>query len=154
MLACCKQSVVETTGHFVLWFSFILVLRSLKVILIVIWASAWDFQQCGMCNQQSLRSACSYAQSDQSLCLSPEYSMIVKLLTEHHLEFLSLKWGCRGSSESTIVKMPHCWNFYALAQIIVILPSLAFYCFFSTRLINLIKHEYSCKILYFVSSKL
>ena len=28
--------------------------------------------------------------SDQSLCLSLEYSMTVKLLTEHHLEFLSL----------------------------------------------------------------
>ena len=26
--------------------------------------------------------------------------MIVKLLTEHHLEFLSLKGGCRGSSEN------------------------------------------------------
>ena len=36
--------------------------------------------------------------------------MIVKLLTEHHLEFLSLKGGCRGSSESTLVKMPHCWK--------------------------------------------
>ena len=31
--------------------------------------------------------------------------MIVKLLTEHHLEFLSLKGGCRGSSESTLVKL-------------------------------------------------
>ena len=31
--------------------------------------------------------------------------MIAKLLTEHHLKFLSLKGGCRGSSESTIVKM-------------------------------------------------
>ena len=31
--------------------------------------------------------------------------MIVKLLTEHHLEFLSLKGCCRGSSESTLVKM-------------------------------------------------
>ena len=30
--------------------------------------------------------------------------MIVKLLTEHHFEFLSLKGGCRGSSESTLVK--------------------------------------------------
>ena len=29
--------------------------------------------------------------SDQSLCSSLEYSMNVKLLTEHHLEFLSLK---------------------------------------------------------------
>ena len=30
--------------------------------------------------------------------------MIVKLLTEHHLEFLSLKGGCRGLSESTLVQ--------------------------------------------------
>ena len=36
--------------------------------------------------------------------------MIVKLLTEHHLEFLSSKGGCRGSIESTHVKMPHCWK--------------------------------------------
>ena len=43
-----------------------------------------------MCNQQSLKSACALAQSDQSLCQSLEYSR-VKLLTEHHLEFLSLK---------------------------------------------------------------
>ena len=28
--------------------------------------------------------------------------MIVKLLTEHHLEFLSLNGGCSGSSESTL----------------------------------------------------
>ena len=28
--------------------------------------------------------------------------MIVKLLTEHHLEFLSLNGDCRGSSESTV----------------------------------------------------
>ena len=40
--------------------------------------------------------------------LSTPYSMIVKLLTEHHLEFLSLKGGCRGSYESTHIKMPHC----------------------------------------------
>ena len=61
-----------------------------------IWASAWDFQQCDMCKQQSLRSACAWAQSDQSLCCWLEYSMIVKLLTEHHLECLSLEEGCRG----------------------------------------------------------
>ena len=30
--------------------------------------------------------------------------MIVQLLTEHHLKFLSLKAGCRGSSESTLSK--------------------------------------------------
>ena len=43
--------------------------------------------------------------------------MIVKLLTEHHLEFLSLKGGCRVSSESTHVKIPHCWKSHALAHI-------------------------------------
>ena len=63
-----------------------------------------------MCDQQSLRSACANAQSDQSLCLSLEYSMSVKLLNEHHLEFLRLKGDCTGSSESTLVKMPHCWK--------------------------------------------
>ena len=36
--------------------------------------------------------------------------MTVKLLTQHHLEFLSLKGGCTGSSESTLVKIPHCWK--------------------------------------------
>ena len=30
--------------------------------------------------------------------------MIVKLLTERHLEFLNLKRGCRGSSESRLSK--------------------------------------------------
>ena len=30
--------------------------------------------------------------------------MIVKLLTEHNLEFLSFKGGCRGSPESKYVK--------------------------------------------------
>ena len=33
--------------------------------------------------------------------------MSVKLLTEHNLEFLSLTGRCTGSSESTLVKMPH-----------------------------------------------
>ena len=42
---------------------------------------------------------------------------MIKLLTEHHLEFLSLKGGSRGSSESTHVKMPHCWKSHALAHI-------------------------------------
>ena len=44
--------------------------------------------------------------------------MIVTLLTEHHLEFLSLKGGCRGSSKSTHVNMSNCWKFYAAAQIL------------------------------------
>ena len=44
--------------------------------------------------------------------------MTIKLLTEHNFEFLRLKAGCRGSSESTHVKLPHCWKSHALAQII------------------------------------
>ena len=43
--------------------------------------------------------------------------MIVKLLIEHHLEFLSLNGGSRGSSESTLVKMSNCWKSHALAHI-------------------------------------
>ena len=43
--------------------------------------------------------------------------MIVKLLTEHHLEFLSIKGGCRGSSESTLVKMSNCWKSHDAAHI-------------------------------------
>ena len=71
-----------------------------------------------MCDPQSLRSACAYGQSDQSLCLSLLYSMSVKLLTEHNLEFLSLKGGCTGSSESTLVKMSNKWKSHAVAQLL------------------------------------
>ena len=46
-----------------------------------------------------------YAQPDQSLCYSLEYSMNIKQLTEHTLEFLCLKGGCTGSSESIHVKL-------------------------------------------------
>ena len=45
--------------------------------------------------------------------------MIVKLLTEHHLEFLSLKGGCRGSSESTLVKISNCWKYHVAARILL-----------------------------------
>ena len=44
--------------------------------------------------------------------------MIVELLTEHHLEFRSLKGGCRGLSESTLAKMSNCWKSHAAAQIL------------------------------------
>ena len=43
--------------------------------------------------------------------------LCVKLLAEHHLQFLSLKVGCTGSSESIHVKMPHCWKSHVTAQI-------------------------------------
>ena len=42
--------------------------------------------------------------------------MSVNLLTEHYLEFPSLKEECTGSSESTLVKMPHCWKSRVGAQ--------------------------------------
>ena len=42
--------------------------------------------------------------------------MTVKLLTEHHLEFLSFKGGCTGSSESILDKMMHCWKSYDTTQ--------------------------------------
>ena len=69
-----------------------------------------------MCDQQRLRPACAYEQSDQSLCLSLEYSMTAKLLADQHLEVLSLKVFCTGSSDSTFVKMPHCWKSQVAAQ--------------------------------------
>ena len=45
--------------------------------------------------------------------------MSVKLLNELHFEFLSLKAGCTGCSESTLVKMPHCWKSYVAAHIVL-----------------------------------
>ena len=50
--------------------------------------------------------------------------MIVKLLTEHHLEFLSLKGGCRGSFEFTLVKMLNCWKSHAAAHLSMTLYAL------------------------------
>ena len=43
--------------------------------------------------------------------------MIVKVLTEHHLEFLGLTGGCTGSFESTLVKLPHCLKSLSTAHI-------------------------------------
>ena len=43
--------------------------------------------------------------------------MTFKLLTEQHLEFLSLIGGCTGSSESTLVKMPHCWKLHVTVHL-------------------------------------
>ena len=43
--------------------------------------------------------------------------MIVKLLTEYRLEFQ--KGGCRGSYESTHVKMQNCWKSHALSPFFI-----------------------------------
>ena len=47
--------------------------------------------------------------------------MIVELLTEHHLECLSLEGGCRGSSESTHVKMSNYLKSHALVHMCYLL---------------------------------
>ena len=41
--------------------------------------------------------------------------MIVKLVAEQHLESLSLKGGCRGSSESTLVNS---WKSHAASHLL------------------------------------
>ena len=95
--------------------------HAIKLNMFIKWAATWDFQQCGMWDQHRLRPPCAYAQSDKSLCLSLEYSMNIKLLTKHHLEFLSLhvRGGCIGSSESLHVKTPYCWKSHVAAQIML-----------------------------------
>ena len=45
--------------------------------------------------------------------------MTVKLLTELHSEFLSIKGDSTGSSESTLVKTPHCWKSHVTAHIYI-----------------------------------
>ena len=63
-----------------------------------------------MCDQQRLRPACTYAQSDQSLCKSLEHSMTVTLPTEQYLKFLSLKGAAQArlslnSSKFTLLEI-------------------------------------------------
>ena len=71
------------------------------------WAATWDFQQCDLCSQQSLKLACPQLQSDQSLFQSLEYSMNIKLLGEHHLEFPSWKGGCTAFGASAFKRRLH-----------------------------------------------
>ena len=63
--------------------------------------------------------------------------MTVKLLTEHHLEHLSLTGGCIGWSESTLVKMPHCWKSHVAAHIAFV-GQLLCLSLFKTSLVNLL----------------
>ena len=44
--------------------------------------------------------------------------MNVKLLNANYLEFLSLTGGYTGSSESILVKIPHCWKSHVAAQML------------------------------------
>ena len=45
-----------------------------------------------------------------------EPQISLRIQTEHHLEFLSLKGGCRGSPESKLVKILNCWKSHGAAQ--------------------------------------
>ena len=101
-----------------------------------------------MCDQQSLISACAYGQSDQSLCTSLEYSMTVKLLTEHLLEVLHLTGSCTGSSKSTLVKMPLCWKSNVTASLILA------YIKFATHIHNVWSSDYFKNFARFVSMRL
>ena len=47
--------------------------------------------------------------------------MSAKLLTEHHLEFVSLKGGCTGWYESTLAKMSHCWKSHVTGQMCLLI---------------------------------
>ena len=60
--------------------------------------------------------------------------MTVKLLTEHHLEFLSLIGGCKGSPGPTLVKMPHCGKSHVMAQNIIIKSVISYILSFSVFL--------------------
>ena len=60
----------------------------------------------------------------------------VKLLTEHNLEFSSLKGGCTGSPESTFVKMTHRWKSHVTAHLLYDEgTTLLFVCFSRNRAI-------------------
>ena len=63
--------------------------------------------------------------------------MNVKLLSEQHLECLSLK----GAYESTLVKMPHCWKSHAMAQLLLSAP----YSRFKTKVDTLCAHRVHLK---------
>ena len=52
--------------------------------------------------------------------------MTVKLLAKQHLEFLSLKGGCTGRSESILSKMPHCWILHVAAHIVFLSLKIVF----------------------------
>ena len=63
--------------------------------------------------QTSLRIRAVWSESLLFAC-----SMTVKLLTEQHLEHLSVTGGCTCASESTCphVKIPHCWKSHVEAD--------------------------------------
>ena len=47
--------------------------------------------------------------------------MDIKQLTEQYLEFLNLNTGYAGSSESSLVKIAHCWKSHVTAHMCFVL---------------------------------
>ena len=45
--------------------------------------------------------------------------MTVKLLTKHHLVFLSLTGVCTDQFEHTLVQMPHRWKSHVTAHMVI-----------------------------------
>ena len=77
--------------------------------------------------------------------------MSVKLLTEHHLEFLSLKGGCTGSTESTHVKMPQSWKSHVAAhKVLTALPLTLGRIFYIIKILSCTPQNYG--ILFYVTS--
>ena len=76
-----------------------------------IWAMVWDFQKCGICDQQSRRSACAYAQSDQSICLSLEYSMTATDWTSFAVSKLK-----KEAAQARLSQRSNCWKSHATAH--------------------------------------
>ena len=79
-------------------FKFEIHLRSVEALSLIMkdarnWPCTINEQRHEISNNVVCATSKAYAQSDQSLCRSLEYTMNVKLLTKQHLEFLSLKGG-------------------------------------------------------------
>ena len=78
------------------------------------WAVTWDFQQCGMCDQQRLRPACTYAQSDQSLCLMLEYKATDRMafgVSKHKRRLHRLIWVYTFQN-ATLLEITCCGSCY------------------------------------------
>ena len=82
-----------------------------------IWAASWQNQQNGLCTQRRLRSACSSAQSDQSLRCPHEESLGPKLPIERTAKTLIRLGGCPGWSESSLGAQSFCWFCHEAAHL-------------------------------------
>ena len=60
------------------------------------------------------------------------------------MEFLSLKRDCTGSSESTLVKIPHCWKSHVMAHLYLLRQQVSLPKFLAT--IHFYSVEYKTKL--------